>query len=196
MDFPGGTVVKNLPANAGDTGDVGSVPALATLRTLMLSRTHGARASELVGAIRHADRLAARAQAKDAQGVHAESAAIEPLRRALAAGEESAWAMQRALRDAPDDPRANRNFTRAADGLKELRDELHVEEVLSRAKGKDPKSQMSEAAREALALLQAQAGVLTNEAAVAIARSENLAKRAESLADALIQFIIPGCDSV
>ena len=25
-DFPGGTVVKNLPANAGDTGDVGSTP--------------------------------------------------------------------------------------------------------------------------------------------------------------------------
>ena len=24
--FSGGTVVKNLPANAGDTGDVGSVP--------------------------------------------------------------------------------------------------------------------------------------------------------------------------
>ena len=28
LDFPGGTVVKNLPANAGDTGDVGSVPGL------------------------------------------------------------------------------------------------------------------------------------------------------------------------
>ena len=25
-DFPGGSVVKNLPANAGDTEDVGSVP--------------------------------------------------------------------------------------------------------------------------------------------------------------------------
>ena len=24
--FPGGTVVKNLPANAGDTRDVGSIP--------------------------------------------------------------------------------------------------------------------------------------------------------------------------
>ena len=94
--------------------------------------------------------------------------------------------MQRALRAAPDDPRANRNFTRATDGLKELRNELHVEEVLSKAKGKDPKAQMAEAAREALALLQAQTGVLTNEAGVAIARSEDLAKRAERLADALI----------
>ena len=26
MGFPGGTVVKNAPANAGDTGNVGSVP--------------------------------------------------------------------------------------------------------------------------------------------------------------------------
>ena len=26
MGFPGGTVVKNLPANAGDARDVGSIP--------------------------------------------------------------------------------------------------------------------------------------------------------------------------
>ena len=26
--FPGGTVVKNLPANAGDTRDTGSIPGL------------------------------------------------------------------------------------------------------------------------------------------------------------------------
>ena len=26
--FPGGTVVKNLPASAGDAGDVGSIPGL------------------------------------------------------------------------------------------------------------------------------------------------------------------------
>ena len=28
MGFPGGSVVKNLPANAGDSGDVGSIPVL------------------------------------------------------------------------------------------------------------------------------------------------------------------------
>ena len=28
MGFPGGTVVKNMPANAGDTRDVGSIPGL------------------------------------------------------------------------------------------------------------------------------------------------------------------------
>ena len=28
QNFPGGPVVKNLPANAGDAGDVGSAPEL------------------------------------------------------------------------------------------------------------------------------------------------------------------------
>ena len=28
VGFPGGTVVKNLPANAGDIGDAGSIPGL------------------------------------------------------------------------------------------------------------------------------------------------------------------------
>ena len=28
MGFPGGTVVKSLPANAGDVGDAGSIPRL------------------------------------------------------------------------------------------------------------------------------------------------------------------------
>ena len=160
--------------------------ALATLQPLMLSRTHGARASEVVGAILNANAKRELAQAKSAQGVHAEDATLAPLRRAFSARNEGAWAMQRALRAAPDDPRANRNFSRAMDGLKELRDELHVEEVLAKAKGKDPKAQMAEAAREALALLKEQASVLTNEAGVAVARSEALAKRAETLADALI----------
>ena len=28
LGFPGGAVVKNPPANAGDTGDAGSIPGL------------------------------------------------------------------------------------------------------------------------------------------------------------------------
>ena len=28
MGFPGGTVIKNLPANAGDTGDASLIPVL------------------------------------------------------------------------------------------------------------------------------------------------------------------------
>ena len=32
MDIPGNTVVKNLPANAGDTRDTGSIPGSGRLK--------------------------------------------------------------------------------------------------------------------------------------------------------------------
>ena len=166
---------------AGDT-----TIALMTLEPLMLSRTHGPRAAEIVGALRQQEREAALAQAKGASDVNAADAALAPLRRAVKAAEESAAAMQIALRAQPDDPRANRNFTRAVAGLQELRDELHVQDVLAQAKGKDPTAALTTASHEALAILKAQQGVLTNEAARAIAESESLAARTEKLADALI----------
>ena len=166
---------------AGDTTN-----ALATLRDLVLSRTHGARAAEVVGALRQADREAELAKAKAATDVQAGEAALEPLRRACAAAEESAAMMQLALRKAPDDPRANRNFTRAVTGLRDLRDDLHVAEVLARAKGQDPKALLTKAARDALALLREQEAMMTNEASRAVAQSGVLAQRAGVLADALI----------
>ena len=160
--------------------------ALATLRPLTLSRTHGARAAEVVGALRQADRVAELAKAKAATDVQAGEAALEPLRRACAAAEESAAMMQLALRKAPDDPRANRNFTRAVTGLRDLRDNLHVAEVLARTKGQDPKALLTKAAHDALALLHGQGALLTNEAARAVAQGEALARQAGTLADALI----------
>lgn len=166
---------------AGDTTN-----ALATLRPLTLSRTHGARAAEVVGALRQADRTAELAKAKAATDVQAGEAALEPLRRACAAAEESAAMMQLALRKTPDDPRANRNFTRAVAGLRELRDDLHVAEVLARAKGQDPKTLLTKSARDALALLCEQEAMMTNEASRAVAQSVVLARRAGELADALI----------
>ncbi len=166
---------------AGDTTN-----ALATLRPLTLSRTHGARAAEIVGALRQADRAAELAKAKTATDVQAGEAALEPLRRACAAAEESAAMMQLALRKTPDDPRANRNFTRAVTGLRELRDDLHVAEVLARAKGQDPKTLLTKSARDALALLHEQEAMMTNEATRAVAQSVALARRAGELADALI----------
>lgn len=166
---------------AGDTTN-----ALTTLRPLTLSRTHGARAAEVVGALRQADRAAELAKAKAATDVQAGEAALEPLRRACAAAEESAAMMQLALRKAPDDPRANRNFTRAVTGLRDLRDELHVAEVLARAKGQDPKALLTKAAHDALALLHGQEALLTNEAVRAVAQGDALARRANELADALI----------
>lgn len=165
-------------------GDVTN--ALATLRPLTLSRTHGARAAEVVGALRQADRTAELAKAKAATDVQAGEAALEPLRRACAAAEESAAMMQLALRKTPDDPRANRNFTRAVTGLRNLRDDLHVAEVLAKAKGQDPKTLLTKAAHDALALLHEQEAMMTNEATRAVAQSVALARRAGELADALI----------
>ncbi len=176
--------IWNKGYDAWKAGDMTN--ALSTLRGLTLSRTHGARAAEVVGTILHANRQAELAKVKDAAGVNADGAALEPLRRAEKAATESAGVLQLALRAQPDDPRSNRNFTRAVTGVRELRDELHVQEVLAKAKGRDPKEMMTEAAREALALLKAQETVLTNEAAVAVRESESLARRAEKLADALI----------
>ena len=135
--------------------------ALSTLRPLMLSRTHGARAAELVGAMTE-----------------------DP--------EERAVAMQLALRGSPDDARANRNFTRAVDRLPELREEKHIEEVMKRLGQQPPDQLIGGATKDARAILSEARSVLTNEAAVAVAKSEALAKRTERLADVWIpvkQFV-------
>lgn len=135
--------------------------ALSTLRPLMLSRTHGARAAELVGAMTE-----------------------DP--------EERAAAMQIALRGDPGDARRNRNFTRAIDRLPEIREEKHIEEVMKRLGQQSPDQLLGSATKDARAILAESRSVLTNEAHVAIAKSEALAKRTEKLADVWIpvkQFV-------
>ena len=151
---------------AGDTTN-----ALITLQPLLLSRTHGARAAEVVGTLEHAKRRSL--QTEDPVG--AEKAATE-----------ASAAMQIALRAAPDDPRANRNFTRATDQLKELRESAHVAKVLKATEKEQMPKLLASAKKEALAVLNEQSGVLTNEAGTAVARSEDLARRAGELADKLI----------
>ena len=148
--------VWNLGVEQYRAGD--ATNALATLKPLMLSRTHGARASELVAAIAY--------ERKDL--------------------EEAAAAAQIALRAAPDDARLNRNYTRATDRLPELREARHVEEVLKRFGQQQPDAILGTALREAQALMAEQKGVLTNEAHLAVAASEALAARAESLVDCWI----------
>ena len=145
--------------------------ALAILQPLMLSRTHGARAAEVVGAIQHI--LMKKASAEDASA-------------AAKAAEESAAAMQIALRANADDPRANRNFTRAMDPLPELRERAHVEAVLKAAQGKDPGGLLGGAVQEARRIMREGDGVLTNAPARAIARSEALGRAMEKLADVWI----------
>jgi len=161
--------VWNMGVDAYNAGDWTN--ALATLQPLMLSRTHGARASEVVGAIQHA---------------RMKEAAAEDPQEAAKAAEEAAAAMQLALRAAPDDPRANRNFTRATDRLAELRETAHVAAVLKVTQGQGPDQLLGTAVKGARALMEAQKGVLTNAAATAVAQSEALARQAEKLADTWI----------
>ena len=135
-------------------GDVTN--ALRVLKPLMLSKTHGARAAEVVAKLEY--------EANDL--------------------ENAAIAAQIALRRHPDDPRANRNFTRATDRLPKLRETKHVAEVLKAAQGKDPGALMTEATAEARSLLTESATYRTNDAAKAVALADSLAARGRKLADA------------
>ena len=137
-------------------GDVTN--ALRVLRPLMLSQTHGARAAEVV-------------------------AKLEYDRGDL---EEAANAAQIALRAAPDDAKANRNFTRAVDGLPKLREEKRVEALLKAAQGKDPGSMMQSATYDARGLMEHAGSFLTNSPARAVALADALSARAEKLADVWI----------
>jgi len=137
-------------------GDVTN--ALATLRPLMLSKTHGARAAEVVAKL-----------AYDAGDL-----------------EEAAAAAQIALRAAPDDAKANRNFTRAVDGLPKLREERRVEAVLRAAQGKDPGGMMQGAAHDARSLMEQAATFRTNAPERAVALADALSRRASALADVWI----------
>ena len=145
--------------------------ALAVLKPLILSKTHGARASELVGAIEFAQGLK-----RDGDG------AAEPLR----ALESAAVDFQTALRAHPEDPRRNRNFTRAADRLPELREQAHVEKVMKELGQQDPGGLLGAGVKDARAMMKEFPVALTNEARVAVAKCEAMAKRAARLNDTWI----------
>ena len=137
-------------------GDVTN--ALRVLRPLLLSKTHGARAAEVV-------------------------AKLEYDRGNL---EEAAGAAQIALRASPEDKKANRNFTRAVDGLPQARETKRVNAILQASQGKDPGSMMLAATHEARALLAESGTYMTNAPARAVAAADALSRRAEKLADAWI----------
>ena len=146
--------VWNKGVDAYRSGDVTN--ALRVLRPLLCSTTHGARAAELVAKLEHE------------RGNRVEAAA----------------AAQIALRAAPDDPRANRNYTRAADGLGAYLEAKHVEGVLKGAEGKDPGSLLEAATADAQDLMTCAGSYRTNAPARAVALSDALSGRAERLADA------------
>jgi len=132
--------------------------ALRILRPLMFSKTHGPRASEVVARLEYdrGDR------------------------------EEAVRAAQIALRAAPTDAKANRNFTRAADGLLEARETKRIDAVLKAAQGKDPGALMLSSTKEARRLMDEAAGFRTNAPVRAVALADALERRASNLADSWI----------
>ena len=138
------------------TGD--ATNALRVLRPLMLSKSHGPRAAEVVAKLSY-----------DAGDM-----------------EEAASAAQIALRAAPDDPKANRNFTRATDALPGMREASRVEAILKASQGKDPGAMMAAATHEARDLMELAGTYRTNAPARAVALADALSRRAEALADVWI----------
>ena len=143
-------------------GDVTN--ALKTLRPLILTKTHGARAAEVVAKLEY------------------EKGNLE----------EAANAAQIALRAAPNDAKANRNFTRATDRLPAEREKAHLEAVMKAAEGKDPGAMLLAATKECRSLMTESGAYRTNRAEKAVALADALSKRAEKLADAwiLVQGLI------
>ncbi len=163
------TDVWNRAYDAYASGNVTN--ALSILQSRKFPPKYEARAAELIGKI-----LFERMQ-KD----YAEN----PL-AAITNAEEAAVQMQIALRTNPSDARMNRNFTRAVDPLRQLRETAHVAEVLKASQNQGPDQLLGAAVREARSLMTEQGGVLTNAAAVAVAKSEAFAARAKKLSDTWI----------
>ena len=145
--------------------------ALAVLKPLILSKTHGVRASELVGAIEFAEGLK-----RGGEGAE----------KPLASLESAASGFQAALRSNPADPRMNRNFTRAADRLPELREQARVEKVMKETGQQDPGALLGAGVKDVRALLEEFPASLTNEARRTVALCDAMAKRAEKLGDTWI----------
>ena len=124
----------------------------------MLSKTHGARAAEVVAKLEY-DR---------------------------GNQDEAAGAAQIALRAAPEDAKANRNFTRATDGLLAARETKRINDILKAAQGKDPGAMLMDATKEARTLMTEAGGFRTNAPVRAVALADALSKRASAIADTWI----------
>lgn len=142
--------------------------AVQTLRPLLASRKNGARAGELLGLI-----LMDQARAAGAEDPQAKAKALE----------EAAAAFQRALRDAPQDARRDRNLTRAVAPLPEARESAHIAKVMAEH-GQTPADRlMGTLLAEQRALLEESAVLFTNDAPALITKAEALAKRQRQQAD-------------
>ena len=140
--------VWNEGVEAYRRGDVTN--ALARLRPLMLSRTHGARAAEVV-------------------------AKLEYERGNL---EEAAFAAQIALRANPGDERVNRNFTRAVNGIPAERAAKKLEDIRRRYQGRDPGELLYTSTKEAREIMAEAENYRTNSAETAVMMAERLSSSA------------------
>lgn len=148
------------------SGDVSN--ALSTLRPLMLSRTHGARAAEVVAKLEYdaAIKLGATNQLKSL--------------------EEAAIASQIALRANPTDKRLNDNFSLAIAEIPRLREEERIKKLLASAENKDPVQILKESvveSRKIIAGLEEIKLAYTNDADKVIALADDFGFRGEKLAD-------------
>jgi len=142
--------------------------ALRVLQPLMLSQTHGPRAAEVVTKL-----------AYDAGDL-----------------ETAAAAAQIALRAAPDDPKANRNFTRAVDRLPAYREEARLQRILKGAQGQDPGAKILSGLHDARSLLADAGTYRTNAAPRAVAQADRLSARAEKLGETWVSVKELICQSV
>lgn len=145
--------VWNEGVEAYRRGDVTN--ALAKLRPLMLSRTHGARAAEVV-------------------------AKLEYDRGNL---DEAAFAAQIALRANPKDERVNRNFTRAVSGIPAKRAVEKLEDIRRRYQGRDPGELLYATTKEAREIMSEAEHYRTNSAETVVMTAEELSRRAVKLAE-------------
>ena len=145
--------------------------ALSVLKPLILSKTHGVRASELAGAIEFAEGLK--------RGGEGSAKPLESL-------ENAAADFQLALRSNPADQRLNRNFTRAADRIPELREQAHVEKVVKELGQQDPSALLGAGVKDIRSLMKDFPAAFTNDAKRTVALCDTMAKRAERLSDTWI----------
>ena len=155
--------------------------ALERLRPLMQVKTHAARAAELVARIEH-DRARERAEAGDSEG------RLEHLESAAAAAQTVLRSFPADARKADDFARANANFTRATDGLADLREEVRVKRLLEAAGNQEP-SAVIKATLADLRSFYGEAKDLPSLApAERVSKGDDLERRARERADALLVF--------
>ncbi len=165
-EVPGDGAAWNAGVDAYLSGD--ATNALRTLKPLLSSKTHAARAAEVVAKLEY-----------DAAHDLGASNTLQHL-------EAAASAAQIALRANPADARANANFTRATEGLAELRETTRVNDLIAAAEGKDPAAVLGEAMKEARALIKEAKSAAKLDAAGRIEKADAMEDRARKLADVWI----------